>query len=108
MSFTSVSLGNIDDSENRKAQELSVKMVAGNIYVGGADTTVSALGTFFLAMLANPEAQKKAQAEIDFVIGNGRLPDFDDEESLPYVSALIKEVMRWRSVTPIGLLFPWI
>ncbi|KAJ7857906.1 cytochrome P450 [Mycena leptocephala] len=103
MSFTSVSLGNIDDSENRKAQELSVKMVAGNIYVGGADTTVSALGTFFLAMLANPEAQKKAQAEIDFVIGNGRLPDFDDEESLPYVSALIKEVMRWRSVTPIAI-----
>ncbi|KAJ6580720.1 cytochrome P450 [Mycena capillaripes] len=53
-------------------------------------TPVSALGTFFLAMLANPDAQKKAQAEID-------------SELLPYVSALIKEVMCWRSVTPIAI-----
>lgn len=72
------------------------------MYTGGADTTVSALGTFFLAMLANPEAQRKAQVEIDAVVGNGHLPDFDDEESLPYVSAVVKEVLRWRSVTPIG------
>ncbi|KAF7345573.1 hypothetical protein MVEN_01576000 [Mycena venus] len=102
-SFTSVSLGNIDESEDREKAEASVKMVAGNMYAGGADTTVSALGTFFLAMLANPEAQEKAQAEIDAVIGNGDLPDFKDEESLPYVSALVKEVLRWRSVTPLAI-----
>jgi cytochrome P450 len=86
-------------------REQSVKDIAGNMYTGGADTTVSALGTFFLAMLANPEAQKKAQMEIDSVIETGRLPDFEDEDSLPYVSALVKEVLRWRSVTPIGSIF---
>ncbi|KAJ7654696.1 cytochrome P450 [Mycena polygramma] len=102
-SFTSISLSNIGDCEDKDAAEQSVKMVAGSMYVGGADTTVSALGTFFLAMLANPEAQKTAQAEIDSVIGNATLPDFADEESLPYVSALIKEVLRWRSVTPIAI-----
>ncbi|KAJ7676990.1 cytochrome P450 [Mycena polygramma] len=102
-SFTSVSLSSIDESEDKETEEQSVKMVAGNMYVGGADTTVSALGTFFLAMLANPEAQKKAQMEIDFILGDGSLPDFADEGSLPYVSALVMEVLRWRSVTPIAI-----
>jgi cytochrome P450 len=40
--------------------------------------------------------------EIDNVVGVDRLPDFGDETSLPYVSALVKEVMRWHPVTPIG------
>jgi cytochrome P450 len=72
------------------------------MYAAGADTTVSALGSFVLAMLAYPEVQYKAQAELDSVIGMGNLPDFPDEGSLPYVTALVKEVLRWRNVTPIG------
>ncbi|KAJ7648232.1 cytochrome P450 [Mycena polygramma] len=102
-SYTSVSLSNIGDIADKDTAEMSVKTVAGNMFVGGADTTVSALGTFFLAMLANPEAQRRAQAEIDCVIGDSGLPDFTDEESLPYVSALVKEVFRWRSVAPIAI-----
>ena len=53
-------------------------------------------------MVLHPDAQRKAQMEIDSVVGMDRLPDFDDETSLPYVSALVKEVMRWHPVTPIG------
>ena len=56
--------------------------------------TVSALGSFFLAMLLYPEIQRKAQAEVDRVIGSGRLPDFSDEPALPYVTALVKEILR--------------
>jgi cytochrome P450 len=72
------------------------------MYIGGADTTVFALGTFVLAMLACPEVQKKAQAEIDSLTGGRYLPSFEDEASLPYISALVKEVMRWENVTPFG------
>lgn len=56
--------------------------------------TVSALGTFFLVMLLNPGVQKKAQDELDRVVGNDRLPAFEDESSLPYISAVVKEIMR--------------
>jgi cytochrome P450 len=59
--------------------------------------------TFFLAMLMNPDAQAKAQEEIDRVIGTDRLPTFDDEEKLPYVSALSREVFRWQQVAPFGI-----
>lgn len=50
-----------------------------------------------------PEAQKKAQEELDRVIGPDRLPQFADLPSLPYMYALIREVMRWHVVAPIGV-----
>ena len=58
--------------------------------------------TLFLAMALHPEVQKKAQAEIDAVVGADRLPDIEDRPSLPYINALIKELLRWNLVTPLG------
>ncbi|KAJ3522356.1 hypothetical protein NM688_g8885 [Phlebia brevispora] len=69
----------------------------------GADTTVSANYSFFLAMTLYPEAQRKAQEEIDRVVGTDRLPVFADRENLPYVEALVQEVFRWNPVVPIGV-----
>lgn len=45
-----------------------------------------------------PEAQKKAQAELDAIVGNDRLPMAADRPSLPYLNALMKEVVRWGPV----------
>jgi cytochrome P450 len=58
--------------------------------------------TLFLALALYPEVQKKAQAEIDAVVGPNRLPDFDDRPFLPYINAVIKESMRWHLVVPLG------
>ncbi|KAL9564563.1 hypothetical protein ACKAV7_011015 [Fusarium commune] len=79
------------------------KWLAASLYAAGADTTVSAITTFFLAMTLFPEAQKKAQYEIDEVIGTGRLPTLSNRQSLPYVNALVKEVLRWHPVGPMCL-----
>lgn len=59
--------------------------------------------TFILAMTQYPEVQRKAQAEIDRVVGNSRLPDYSDQDELPYVDAVLKEVLRWHPVTPLGM-----
>ena len=59
---------------------------------------------FILAMTLHPHAQKKAQDEIDRVVGSDRLPNFDDRASMPYVEALLREVLRWRVVAPLGLM----
>jgi cytochrome P450 len=64
--------------------------------------TVATIANFVAAMIEHPEVQRRAQVEIDAVVGEGRLPDFRDEQSLHYVNALVKEVMRWRNVTPLG------
>ncbi|KAI6142730.1 cytochrome P450 [Pisolithus tinctorius] len=85
------------------AEEHDIKWTAGMMLAGGADTTVSSNYAFFLAMTLYPEVQRKAQAEIDAVVGSDRLPTFADRESLPYVEALVKEVYRWHAVVPVVL-----
>ena len=52
-------------------------------------------------MALYPEVQKKAQAEIDAVVGPNRLPDFEDRPFLPYINAVVKESMRWHLVVPL-------
>ncbi|KAL1941273.1 hypothetical protein VTO73DRAFT_7485 [Trametes versicolor] len=68
----------------------------------GVGTVVITIEVFLLAMLHHPDIQKKAQAEVDQVVGPSRMPEFADMEALPYVTALIKEVARWRPVAPTG------
>lgn len=67
--------------------------------VAASDTTAAALSTFILAMTSFPEIQKKAQEELDRVLC-GRLPTHADMASLPYLSAIIKEVIRY---VPLGI-----
>jgi len=77
--------------------------LAGQLYGAGAETTDTALSWWALAMIAFPEVQWKAQAEIDAVVGRDRLPTFADALRLPYVGAIIKEILRWRPPGPLGL-----
>ncbi|KAI0288266.1 cytochrome P450 [Russula brevipes] len=93
---------NIQDVTTDLAQE-NLKWSASSLFAGGADSTVSALYTFYLAMTLFPDIQRKAQDEIDRVIGSDRLPELADRHSLPYVSALQSEIYRWRPVGRIGV-----
>lgn len=108
-----------------KHEEDAVKYTAASLYTGGADTvssstlllhnkpdrfsymplsqTVSSMATFFLVMTLHPQVQRKAQEEIDRVIGTHRLPTFDDRDSLPYVEAVVKEAYRMHPIAPMGL-----
>ena len=64
--------------------------------------------SLFLALVLYPQVQRRAQAELDAIVGRDRLPTFDDRPRLLYMEALCKELMRWQMVTPIGMirLFP--
>jgi len=101
-SFTSMCLQDLDESTDVIHQQQVIKDTAAMIFTAGADSTTSSVHTFFAAMLCFPETQRKAQQELDRVL-MGRLPDFGDEPALPYISALVKEVLRWKPATPIGV-----
>lgn len=95
----------IEDDKHASSEERiedAIKSTAWVIFAGGADTTVSTVTSFVLAMSLFPEVQLKAQEEIDRIVGTGKLPQFDDREKLPYVNALVKESFRWLPVVPIG------
>ena len=57
-----------------------------------------------VAIICFPEALKKIQAELDNVVGRDRMPTFDDERSLPYLAAFIKEVTRCLLLSYLSLL----
>lgn len=54
-------------------------------------------------MISFPDVQKRAQAELDEVVGRDRLPTFSDYEHLHYIRAIIQEIARWWPVTPLGV-----
>ncbi|KDQ23377.1 hypothetical protein PLEOSDRAFT_1049198 [Pleurotus ostreatus PC15] len=113
--FVSNLLNDIDT--DAVSQREIIKGCAGLAYAGGCPHAVSSLSCFVLAMVLYPEVQSKAQAELDRVVGDKRLPVFSDRDSLPYIDALVKEVLRcvcissrptysrcrWNPVAPLGL-----
>ncbi|TDL15041.1 cytochrome P450 [Rickenella mellea] len=72
-----------------------------SLWGGGADTTVSTIMSFFLAMCMFPEVQRRGQEEIDRVIGSNRLPEISDREDLPFIEAISREALRWNPVAPL-------
>jgi len=54
-------------------------------------------------MVLHSHVLRKAQDELDRVVGNERLPELSDRENLPYISALISELLRWTCPTPLGV-----
>ncbi|CEL54797.1 O-methylsterigmatocystin oxidoreductase OS=Aspergillus flavus (strain ATCC 200026 / FGSC A1120 / NRRL 3357 / JCM 12722 / SRRC 167) GN=ordA PE=2 SV=1 [Rhizoctonia solani AG-1 IB] len=97
-------LENKSNEECDSAEEEDIiKWVAGNIFGAGADTTSAMTLVFILVMALNPHVQAKAQNEIDNIIGQDRLPEMEDRESLPYIECVLKEVGRWHPVTPVAI-----
>ncbi|KAF2197060.1 cytochrome P450 [Delitschia confertaspora ATCC 74209] len=94
------------ESERLKDEDTwIIKATAASLYTGGADTTVETIRAFFLAMAMHPDVQRKAQEEIDRIIGSSptRLPTFSDREQLPYITAIVEEAQRWHPIAPMGL-----
>lgn len=67
-----------------------------------AAQTTEALLPFFLAMVTYPEVQRKCHAELDAVVGRSRMPVFEDRDNLPYLKATVRELLRWRPISPLG------
>ncbi|KAF8592280.1 cytochrome P450 [Ramaria rubella] len=92
-----------DADYDAKEEEAIIRNTGATAYGAGADTTTVALSWFVLAMVLYPEAQRKAQAELDEVLGSYRLPEFEDRKDLPYLNALCNEIQRWHPVFPLGI-----
>ena len=100
-------VSNIDEKRNLVNRQTVIKDTAATIFMGrspfsdpltifvwilsvaSADTTLSAIQAIFVAMISFPEAQSKAQEEFDRVL-QGRLPEYNDLQDLPYITALVK------------------
>ncbi|KAF9045138.1 cytochrome P450 [Panaeolus papilionaceus] len=84
-----------------KEEEEELVWATSAIMGGGLDTNMSSALTFFEQMILNPHVQKKAQAELDEVVGTDRLPQITDKANLPYIRALMTEVLRYHPAVPL-------
>ncbi|EJF60847.1 cytochrome P450 [Dichomitus squalens LYAD-421 SS1] len=86
--FSNISGGSTSDDED----------IARNVVA-----THSATVAFVIAMALYPDVQAKAQAELEHVCGKSRLPEMADMDSLPYIQAIMREVLRWHAIAPLSL-----
>ncbi|KAJ5647291.1 cytochrome P450 [Penicillium lividum] len=89
------------DDDEIPHNELS--MLFGTALQAGVETIPSILRVFVKAMLLHPDCITKAQTELDRVVGNDRLPTFDDWTQLTYVNGIVHECLRWQSVMALGV-----
>lgn len=92
----------LDQNEKLELSRHQLYFLGGVLMEGGSDTSSSIILAFLHAMTKWEGVLKKAQAEIDAVVGEDRTPVWADYERLPYVAAVVKEAMRWRPVVPLA------
>ena len=68
----------------------------------GFDKTMAGTWSCILALALHPEVQRKGRRIVDARL-DGRLPDFSDFGTIPYVDAIVNESLRWNPVAPLGV-----
>jgi len=77
----------------------------GTLLEAGSDTTRVSLGQMIAGAATYPDWVSRARAELDRVCGSNaeRLPEWSDRPDLPYITAVVKEIFRWRpNIAEIG------
>ncbi|KAI9878768.1 MAG: hypothetical protein M1830_010570 [Pleopsidium flavum] len=92
----------IQARKQENLDHLDMIFLASGFMVGGVETTAAIMQWFSALIPAYPEIQKKAQDELDRVVGRHRLPTVEDEKNLPYCHAIIKEVERCHNPFWLG------
>ncbi|KAH9624145.1 hypothetical protein KSS87_012810 [Heliosperma pusillum] len=70
----------------------------------GADTVATLLEWIMARMTMHPDIQAKAQEELDSCVGTDKAVQDSDIQNLPYLQAIVKEVLRMH---PPGPLLSW-
>ncbi|XP_030016755.1 vitamin D 25-hydroxylase [Sphaeramia orbicularis] len=75
----------------------------GELIIAGTETTTNTLRWAMLYMALYPNIQERVHQEIDRVITNGRAPTLQDKHKMPYVEAVLHEVLRFCNIVPLGI-----
>ncbi|SCV25117.1 related to O-methylsterigmatocystin oxidoreductase [Fusarium fujikuroi] len=93
----------LSDPSKHNIGDLQAAYACGGMIEAGSETTATSINNWVLCMLLFPDTFKEAQQEVDKVVGKDRLPQWEDEKDLPYVRAMIKELLRYRPVNKFGM-----
>ncbi|KAL1551760.1 trimethyltridecatetraene synthase-like [Salvia divinorum] len=84
-----------------KLERHMVKAFTQDMLGGGTESSTVTVEWAMSELLKKPEILKKATEELDRIIGQNRWVTEKDIPSLPYVEAIVKEIMRLHPVAPM-------
>uniref|UniRef100_A0A0D9WNF1 Cytochrome P450 n=1 Tax=Leersia perrieri TaxID=77586 RepID=A0A0D9WNF1_9ORYZ len=91
----------LQESDPKYYTDTVIKGIVLIILAAGTDTTTVTTEWVMAAMLKYPEVFRKVRAELDAVVGTGRLVDESDITNLPYLQCVVKETLRLYPPAPI-------
>ncbi|KAL2062818.1 hypothetical protein VTL71DRAFT_5890 [Oculimacula yallundae] len=91
------------DPDAMALNEAHFAAVPATLFAAGSYTTASTLQWLVLGVLTQPNVQQTAHTELDAIVGKYRSPTFADQANLPYIDAIIKEILRWRPSSAFGI-----
>ncbi|XP_077345201.1 cytochrome P450 2K1-like isoform X2 [Lithobates pipiens] len=77
----------------------NLTVLVDNLFVAGMETTTTTLRWGLLLMMQHPDIQKKAQNEIERVIGTAQ-PRLEHRKQMPYTDAVVHEILRYGDIAP--------
>ena len=88
----------IQARQSEDLDDLDMAILASAFMIGGVETTASIMQWFSALIPAYPEVQKRAQEELDRVVGRDRLPTVDDEKDLPYCHVSLRHLRTGQMI----------
>ncbi|KAF5324094.1 hypothetical protein D9619_011206 [Psilocybe cf. subviscida] len=101
--FATTSLEKAAECTDNAYRRDVIQGTAATIYVAGSETTLSAISSCILGLILRPDVLRRAQDEVDGVVPIGELPSFAHLSRLPYITAIVKETLRWHDAVPLGI-----
>ncbi|XP_062227676.1 cytochrome P450 93A3-like [Phragmites australis] len=90
-----------DEAAEMRFTRDNIKAFMLDIFAAGTDTTTITLEWALSELINHPAVLRKAQAELDAVVGTDRLADESDIPRLPYLQAVAKETLRLHPTGPL-------
>ncbi|CAN1142275.1 3,9-dihydroxypterocarpan 6A-monooxygenase [Linum perenne] len=90
-----------DENAEMKLTRENIKAFVMNIFGAGTDTSSTLIEWGISELIKHPSAMNKARQEIDSVVGKTRLVQESDIQNLPYLQAILKELLRLHPTGPL-------
>jgi cytochrome P450 len=92
-----------DEKSDIKLTKNELKGVVLDFFTAGTDSAVVAVEWALVELMRQPEFLKKAQQEIEDLVGKDKLVEESDCPNLPFVQAIVKETFRLHPPIPLLL-----